>query len=107
MRQDSPQPVLSVWDAVALIVGIVVGAGIFKTPALVAANVGGESFILLTWLLGGVISLLGALCYAELATAHPHPGGEYHFLFRAYGRATGFYSPGPVLWSCRLAALRC
>ncbi|HEX5513059.1 MAG TPA: amino acid permease [Gammaproteobacteria bacterium] len=90
MRQDSPQPVLSVWDAVALIVGIVVGAGIFKTPALVAANAGGESFILLTWLLGGAISLVGALCYAELATAHPHPGGEYHFLFRAYGRGTGF-----------------
>lgn len=90
MRQASPQPVLSAWDAVALIIGIVVGAGIFKTPSLVAASAGSESLVLLTWLLGGAVSLLGALCYAELATAHPHPGGEYHFLYRAYGPGTGF-----------------
>lgn len=90
MAQATPRPILSVWDAVALIVGIVVGAGIFKTPALVAANAGSEPMILLSWLLGGAISLAGALCYAELVTSHPHPGGEYHLLFRAYGRETGF-----------------
>jgi amino acid transporter len=77
-------------DAIALIVGIVVGAGIFKTPALVAANAGGAWAMLGAWLLGGVVSLIGALCYAELATACAHAGGEYHFLTRAYGRNLSF-----------------
>lgn len=81
---------LSVLDAVALIVGIVVGVGIFKTPSLVAANSEGPGFFLLTWVLGGAISFVGALCYAELATAYPHPGGEYHFLTRAFGPKAGF-----------------
>ena len=81
---------LSVLDAVALIVGIVVGVGIFKTPSLVAANTGSGFVFLVTWVLGGVISFVGALCYAELATAYPHPGGEYHYLTRAFGQRVGF-----------------
>jgi amino acid transporter len=81
---------LSVFDAVALIVGIVVGVGIFKTPSLVAANSGSVLFFLLTWVIGGAISFVGALCYAELATTYPHPGGEYHYLTRAFGRKVGF-----------------
>lgn len=90
MSEARPRPVLSVFDAVALTVGVVIGAGIFKTPALVAASAGSELWILLTWLSGGLISLAGALCYAELVTSYPHTGGEYHFLSRAYGRGTGF-----------------
>ncbi|MDJ0737267.1 MAG: amino acid permease [Nostocaceae cyanobacterium] len=82
----TPQPTLSVLDAVAVIVGIVVGAGIFKTPSLVAANVGSGVNFLLVWLLGGVVSLIGALCYAELATTYPHAGGEYYYLTRAFGK---------------------
>lgn len=70
----------------AVIVGIVVGVGIFKTPSLVANNVSNGISFLLIWLLGGLISLLGALCYGELATAYPHPGGEYHYLTRSFGR---------------------
>jgi amino acid transporter len=81
---------LSVLDAVALIVGIVVGVGIFKTPSLVAANSGSMFVFLLIWVIGGAISCVGALCYAELATAYPHPGGEYHYLARAFGREVGF-----------------
>jgi amino acid transporter len=67
-------------------VGVVVGIGIFRTPSLVAANVGSEWAFIAVWLAGGAITLLGALCYAELAAAHPHAGGEYHFLSKAYGR---------------------
>ena len=85
-----PEPVLELRDAIALIVGIVVGAGIFKTPSLVAANAGGVWIMLGAWLLGGAVSLIGALCYAELATACPHAGGEYHFLTRAFGRKLSF-----------------
>ncbi|MFZ5660949.1 MAG: APC family permease [Pseudomonadota bacterium] len=85
-----PQPKLRLLDAIALIVGIVVGAGIFKTPSLVAAHAGSAELVLLAWLLGGVVSLIGALCYAELASAYPHPGGDYHYLARAFGRNLAF-----------------
>jgi APA family basic amino acid/polyamine antiporter len=86
----APKPTLSVADAVAIIVGIVIGAGIFKTPSLVAANTANELMFLLAWLLGGIISFIGALCYAELATTYPHAGGEYHFLNRSFGRDIAF-----------------
>jgi len=86
----APKPTLSVADAVAIIVGIVIGSGIFKTPSLVAANTANEFMFLFAWLLGGIISLIGALCYAELATTYPHAGGEYHFLNRSFGRDIAF-----------------
>ena len=85
--KTQPQRHLSLIDAVALIVGIVVGVGIFKTPSQVAANVNSELDFLLVWLGGGLISLIGALCYGELATTYPHVGGEYHYLSRAFGKA--------------------
>lgn len=90
LRRDAPRPSLANLDVVAIVVGLVIGAGIFKTPAVVAMNTGSEELMLLTWLLGGAISLAGALCYAELATAFPSTGGEYHFLTRAYGPRLGF-----------------
>jgi amino acid transporter len=62
-----------------------VGAGIFKLPAMVAANTGDAGTMMLAWILGAAISIIGALCYAELATSHPDAGGEYHFLERAFG----------------------
>ncbi len=82
-----PQALLSVFDAVTIMVGLVVGIGIFRTPSIVAANVGSELMFVLVWILGGAITLIGALCYAELSAAHPNTGGEYHFLSRAYGRS--------------------
>lgn len=85
-----PQKTLTLADGVALIVGIVVGTGIFRTPSLVAANTASEGLFFLAWVLGGLISLVGALCYAELATAYPHAGGDYHFLNRAFGPQVAF-----------------
>ncbi len=84
------KPALTFVDAVSLIVGLVIGAGIFETPALVAANVGSTAQALLVWLVGGGISVVGGLCYAELATAYPHPGGNYYYLMRAFGRNIPF-----------------
>ena len=81
-----PQSTFNVVEAGAVVVGIVIGVGIFKTPALVAANVNSELNFLLIWLWGGLISLLGALCYAELATAYPYSGGEYDYLIRSFGK---------------------
>jgi APA family basic amino acid/polyamine antiporter len=88
--QDEPRPVLALREAVAIIVGIVIGAGIFKAPALVAGMAGSTGWMFAAWALGGLVSLIGALCYAELATAWPHAGGDYHFLRRAYGRGVSF-----------------
>lgn len=88
--KSDPKPTLRMVDAIAIIVGIVVGAGIFRTPSLVAANTGSTALFLLAWLLGGIVSLIGALCYAELSTAFPNTGGDYHFLRRAFGRRFSF-----------------
>lgn len=86
----APKPSLTLLDAVALIVGIVIGAGIFETPALVANQAGSDIAVLLFWLIGGVVSLVGALCYAELATVYPDVGGTYYYLKRAFGQGVAF-----------------
>ena len=85
-----PERVLSTRDAVALVVGIVIGAGIFKFPSLVAGMAGSQTMVYALWLAGGLVSIVGALCYAELATAFPNAGGDYHFLTRAFGRHLSF-----------------
>jgi APA family basic amino acid/polyamine antiporter len=87
---QAPQPALSVFDTVMITVGIVIGAGIFKTPAMVADVTGSVEWMLAAWILGGLLSLVGALCYAELASAFPHAGGDYHFITRAFGRDASF-----------------
>ena len=87
---DEPQRLLRPLGAIAIIVGIVIGAGIFKTPSMVAGITGDAGWILSVWILGGLISLAGALCYAELSTAYPHAGGDYHFLSRAFGKNVSF-----------------
>jgi len=86
----SPQPGLHPGHAVALIVGIVIGAGIFKAPAMVAELTGSPALMFAAWLLGGLASLIGGLCYAELCIAYPHPGGDYHFVGRAFGKPLAF-----------------
>jgi amino acid transporter len=69
---------------------MVIGAGIFRTAPLAAANMPSDSWLLATWLFGGLMSLVGALCFAELAAAFPDTGGDYFFLRKAYGAETGF-----------------
>jgi len=89
-QHAGPAQVLSLGDATAIIVGLIVGAGIFGTPSIVAGAVESPTLFVAAWVAGGVISLIGALCYAELATAFPSAGGEYHFIGRAYGRSLAF-----------------
>lgn len=88
--RTAPVPALSIADAIALVVGIVVGAGIFRAPSAVAASVSSPGAMVLVWLAGGVVSLAGAMCYAELAAMYPTPGGDYHYIGRALGRAPAF-----------------
>ena len=81
---------LGIWSATGLVVGITIGAGIFRTPSVVAARVPDPTLMIAVWLLGGVISLCGALSVAELAASHPHTGGWYVFLREGWGRLAGF-----------------
>ena len=83
----APRASLSVLDGVAMMVGIIVGIGIFKTPPLVAANATSEAAVLGLWLVGGAVTLVGALVYAELGASYPSTGGEYHYLARGLDRS--------------------
>ena len=87
---DAPHQTLSLFDAVTMIVGLIVGAGIFGTPAIVAGAVQSQAEMIAVWVAGGVFSVIGALCYAELATAFPSAGGEYNFIYKAFGRSVAF-----------------
>jgi APA family basic amino acid/polyamine antiporter len=89
-RLTTIAPRLGLWDAVSIIVGIVVGTAIFKSPMMVFQNVAGPWQAMGVWLSGGVLSFCGALCYAELATTYPRDGGDYEYLNRAYGQWVGF-----------------
>lgn len=87
----APRPLLSVFDGVMIVVGIVIGGGIFSLPPLVAGISGSPQWMFMAWGLGALLALIGALCYAELATTFPSAGGDYHFLTRAYGRDLSFF----------------
>lgn len=87
--QRDPRPALSFWDVVSLLCGIVVGTAIFKAPAAVFRSVHAPWEAIALWLAGGLLSLAGALCYAELSAAYPRSGGDYEYLSRAYGRWMG------------------
>lgn len=82
---------LSVLDGVVFVVGIVIGVGLFRTPSVVAAGSETGAIYLGLWALGGLAALIGALCYAELGSAYPDSGGEYHYLRKAYGRTLGLF----------------
>jgi APA family basic amino acid/polyamine antiporter len=88
--QAVPGRTLGTWHAVSICVGMVIGAGIFITTPLAAANLPSSSWVLAAWVFGGAMSLAGALCFAEMASAFPDTGGDYHFLRRAYGDGAGF-----------------
>jgi amino acid transporter len=90
VTRAAPRPLLSVFDGIVLICGMVIGVGIFKTPSIVAANTAGSGEFVLAWLFGGLISLCGALVYAELVARYPVTGGEYTFLSHAFGKGVSF-----------------
>jgi APA family basic amino acid/polyamine antiporter len=86
----TPVKALSLFDSTCIIVGIIIGAGIYETTPTVASCMGGWGGVIAVWLAGGLLALCGALCYAELATTYPHQGGDYVYLGRAYGSWAGF-----------------
>ena len=96
-------------DLLLLFVGSVIGSGIFVTPGLILRQVGGSvGYSLLVWLMGGVLSLLGALTYAELAAANPEAGGLYCYIRDGFGRLPAFlygWSLFLIIASATIAAL--
>ena len=83
-------PRLSLWDSVCLIVGIIIGASIYQSSQYIFQSSGSASMGMAAWAIGGVVSLIGALCYAELASAYRTAGGDYTYITRAYGPKMGF-----------------
>ena len=94
---------LSLFDCVCIIVGVIIGSGIYRTTPLITSAAGSSSAAICIWLLGGLIVLNGALCYAELVTSHPRRGGDYAFLNMAYGRWFGFLFAWTEFWIIRPA----
>src|SRR5438128_958187 len=81
---------LGLWAAVAIVIGTVIGSGIFLVPKTMVARVGSPEMVFAVWIFGGVLSLFGALTYAELAAMLPEAGGEYVYLKEGYGPFFGF-----------------
>ena len=98
---NSPHRQLTLLDTTSIIVGIVIGSTIFQSSPTIARSLPHTSWLIAAWIAGGLISLCGALCYAELGTAYPQNGGDYVYLTRAYGRPFGFMFAWAQLWVVR------
>ena len=96
---------LGVWSSLGIVIGITIGSGIFRTPATIAGRVPDPGFMLLVWLLGGLISLCGALSVAELAGAFPRTGGWYVYLREGWGDLAGFLFGWSELFLIRASAV--
>lgn len=97
--------VLGPTAATAIVVGTVIGSGVFKKPAAIAAAVPHSGLVALLWVAGGLLVLLGALAYAEVCVLFPRAGGNYVFLREAYGRLAGFLWGWVEFWIIRSASL--
>src|ERR1700748_3362350 len=81
---------LGAWASMAIVVGTMIGTGIFLKPAEMAREGRSVSIVFAAWIVGAILSLFGALSYAELGAMLPEAGGEYAYLRRAFGPAAGF-----------------
>jgi APA family basic amino acid/polyamine antiporter len=91
LKTQSELPrVLNASHATSIVVGIIIGSGIFLVPREMMAATGSSRMVYAVWIVGGLLSLFGAMTYAEITAAHPRYGGEYAFLRQAYGDLTGF-----------------
>src|SRR5947208_12987537 len=96
---------LGAWAAASIVVGTVIGSGIFLVPKTMIRNVGSLEAVYAVWVVGGLLSLAGALSYAELAAALPEAGGEYAFLREAYGPLWGFIYSWTQMWIAKSGSI--
>ena len=96
---------LGTWSAMSIVVGTVIGSGIFLVPKTMIQRVGSVEWVFAIWVVGGLLSLAGALSYAELAAAMPEAGGEYVFLREAYGPLWGFIYSWTQTWVAKSGSI--
>src|SRR5215831_17389069 len=96
---------LGPWAAASIVVGTVIGSGIFLVPKTMIQKVGTVEAVFLVWVVGGLLSLAGALSYGELAAAIPEAGGEYAFLREAYGPVWGFIYSWTQMWVAKSGSI--
>ena len=96
---------LGTWPAMSIVVGTVIGSGIFLVPNTMIQRVGSVPWVFVIWVVGGLLSLAGALSYAELAAAMPEAGGEYVFLREAYGPMWGFIYSWTQMWVAKSGSI--
>lgn len=96
---------LGPWAAIAVVIGTAIGSGIFLVPTQMIRAVGSPSLVFAVWIFGGVLSLFGALSYAELSAAMPAAGGEYVYLNNAYGPFFGFIYGWTQTWVAKAASI--
>jgi APA family basic amino acid/polyamine antiporter len=96
---------LGLWGAVAIVVGTVIGSGIFLVPKAMILSVGSPGMVFAVWVFGGILTMFGALTYAELAAALPEAGGEYVYLREAYGPFFGFLYGWTQTWVAKSASI--
>ena len=102
IQNAGPKRTLSLFDAICIIVGTIIGAGIFQTAPLIASNAGNFQWMIGLWLAGGMITVIGALCFAELTTRFSDlAGGDYGYLKMSYGRPVGFMFAWATFWIIR------
>lgn len=96
---------LGTLPAISIVVGTVIGSGIFLVPKTMILRVGSVEWVFAVWIIGGLLSLAGALSYAELAAALPEAGGEYVFLREAYGPLWGFIYSWTQMWVAKSGSI--
>ena len=96
---------LTLWGAISIVIGTVIGSGIFLVPRTMVQRVGSPSLVFTVWVFGGFLSLCGALSYAELAAAMPEAGGEYVYLSEAYGPVWGFLYGWTQMWVAKSGSI--
>ena len=97
--------VLGLWSAVAIVVGTVIGSGIFLVPRTMVQHVGSVEWVFAVWVVGGLLTLAGALTYAELAAMLPEAGGEYVYLNEAYGPVWGYLYGWTQMWVAKSGSI--
>lgn len=101
----SLQRVLGLWSAVSIVIGTVIGTGVFLAPSTMINQVGSVPLFFAVWVFGGLLSLFGALTYAEMAAALPEAGGEYVFLSEAYGPFWGYIYGWTQMWVAKSGSI--
>src|SRR5215469_6228768 len=96
---------LGIWSAASIVIGTVIGSAIFIVPSAMVKSVGTPAMVFAVFVVGGILTLFGALSYAELAAAMPEAGGEYVYLREAYGPLWGFLYSWTQMWVAKSGSI--